>query len=373
MRIGLLFHKDPLAPAVGVDLVRLRALGHALADLGAEVSVVAPVAREGSRLGRVPALPLEALEDRGRFDLVKACYHFSLELLGRYDGPLVCRLVRVADERAPERDQAARPRLLACQAQARERAWGMVFNNRVNARRWRDRYGRPWRAALIPTGCPAEIPPPGPSPYPPGPPPALFLGSLASPHMAEMLAGAARALKGMAQVHFVGRDKTALYGGRGIVAPPGVTVHGEMEESRVWDFARHARLGLAFAAGPDLFDNDLSKLVTYLRAGLPVLMEQGLANAWLVERAGLGAAFRHGDARDLGRAAEALLRADFSARAPLAMARMATVHSWRRRADALLRFCTRVLEAGRPGSLGGPGAEQGAEQGAGAGPGLGGR
>jgi hypothetical protein len=345
LRIGLLFHKDPLLPAASIDLVRLRALSQGMRRLGADVSIVAPVARTG-RLGPIPVLPLDILADKGRFDILKACYHFSLELLDRYDGPLVCRLVRVVDARLPMRDASVRERLLACQEIARERARGVICNNAMNVRRWRKRYGPGQHTVVIPTGCPVVLPPPGPSPFVPGLPPILFLGSLASGHMAAMLSEAAERLQGQAVIHFVGKNKTGLYAGRDIPVSPRIVVHGEVEEDAVWSYVRHARIGLALAAGPELFDNDLSKIVAYLRGGLPVLGEARLANARLFARPGFGAVFRYGDGADLENKARQLLRIDFDERRTSIMSTMVTGHSWDQRAEALLEFCRHVVAAG---------------------------
>ncbi len=49
--------------------------------------IVAPVDREGILEGIVPVRRLEALEETGRYDLVKTCYHDSILLIERYRGP----------------------------------------------------------------------------------------------------------------------------------------------------------------------------------------------------------------------------------------------------------------------------------------------
>ena len=59
-------------------------------------------------LGTVAVEPLRALEENGCFDKLKACYNFSLELLGSQSGPMVCSLVRAAGEHEPERDAVFR-------------------------------------------------------------------------------------------------------------------------------------------------------------------------------------------------------------------------------------------------------------------------
>ncbi len=345
MRVGFLFHKDPCRPAAGADLVRLRALALGLHGLGVEVTVVAPVPAPG-RLGILPVEPLDVLAQPGRFDVLKACYHFSLELLGDYGDPLVCRLVRVVDHQLPERDTPFRQRLLACQELARQRAWGIVCNNRLNTQRWRAFHGTRQRTAVIPTGCPEALPPPGPDPYAPGPPPVLFLGSVAAPRMAEMLSEAAELLGDAARIHLVGVNKTGLYGGARQLSPR-IEWHGELPEEYVWDYLRWARLGLALAAGPDPFDNDLSKILDYLRAGLPVLGEERLANAGLFLRRGFGTTFRYGDVHHLTTQVRRMLTPSWetalNTRRTTTMAWMVRGHSWRRRAVALARFLQRII------------------------------
>lgn len=344
MRVGFLFHKDPCRLAAGADLVRLRALALGLHGLGVEVTVVAPVQAPG-RLGILPVEPLAVLTQRDRFDVLKACYHFSLELLGDYDAPLVCRLVRVVDQQLPERDAHFRQRLLACQELARERALGIICNNRLNTRRWREFHGTRQRTAVIPTGCPEVLPPPGADPYAPGPPPVLFLGSVAAPRMAEMLSEAAELLADAAVIHLVGANKTGLYGGARQITPR-IVQHGELPEERTWDYLRGARLGLALAAGPDPFDNDLSKILAYLRAGLPVLGEERLANAGLFLRRGFGATFRYGDVHHLVEQVRRMLTPSWetamSARRTATIAWIARGHGWRRRAVALARFLQKL-------------------------------
>lgn len=338
MRVGFLFHKNPLGEPTGIDLVRLRALGGGLARLGADVEIVAPVQREARLENGLRAVPLEALAEPGRYDVLKACYHFSLELLGPYAGPLACRLVRVVDQVLPRRDEAQRGRLLACQDVARERAQGLVLNNPENARRWVEGHGRGQSILLLPTGCPAELPRPRVNPWGDGLPVLLFLGSLAAPRMVGLLNDAARLLKGRMAVHFLGRDKSRDYGGGNLSLSGDIVRHGETPEPAIWDYVRHAQVGLALAAGPDPFDSDLSKVVAYLRGGLPVLCEEGVLNAPLAVGTGLGRVFRHGDPGDCAAKALELLSGPGPGVRQAAMEAMAREHSWEVRAEALHRF-----------------------------------
>ena len=115
MRVGIVFHKNPLAPPTGIDLVRLRAISLGFIRKGIDAEVIAPIDREGILEGIVPVRRLEALEEAGRYDIVKTCYHDSILLIERYRGPVVSRIVRVVDHELPERDEPFRERLLRCQ------------------------------------------------------------------------------------------------------------------------------------------------------------------------------------------------------------------------------------------------------------------
>jgi hypothetical protein len=335
MKIGMVFHKDPWAPPAGIDLVRLRALARGLNDRGWPTEIVAPVSREGVLPDVAPVKPLRALGRPGRYDLVKASYHFSMELLAEYAGPVICRIVRVVDDTLPERDEGARERLLHCQELIRQRAVALVLNNHENEVRWRRLYGPEPRIAIIPNGCPSVIPAPGPNPYGPDQPAVLFLGSVAAGRMVEMLNHAAERLAGKARVHLVGVNKAALYGAHGDAAlHESIICHGERVEHDVWNYIHHARVGLALATGPHPFDNDVTKIISYLRGGLPVLGEEPILNNDLVRQTGYGLTFAHGNAREM--AANAVQLID---RAPLAgresvMTFMAKEHSWQRRVSS---------------------------------------
>jgi len=93
-------------------------------------------------------------------------------------------------------------------------------------------------------------------------------------------------------------------------------------------------VGLALATGPHAFDNDLSKICSYLRGGLPVLSEAPVLNNGLIHRTGLGKIFRYDDMADLAAGAISLLdHPPTPERKNAAMAFMSAEHSWERRID----------------------------------------
>jgi hypothetical protein len=339
MRVGIVFHKDPFAPPTGIDLVRLRAIARGLILRGVQAEIVAPVAESGTIEDLIPVYPLEVLGQSGRFQLIKTCYHYSILLIDGYDGPVVSRIVRVVDDRLPERDEPFRNKLLTCQEIIKDRANVLVLNNEQNKDRWRALYGQEPPVAIIPTGCPAELPPSRGNPYNPEERVMLFLGSVASPRMVEMINIAAHALRDTCTVHLVGLNKACMYGGDTTCSlDPLVVDHGERCEQEVWDYVRYARIGLALATGPHAFDNDVSKILNYLRGGLPVLSEEPIINNDLIIETGFGRIFKHGDVNDLVSKAKEILTNSFGDRRESVARFMADEHSWDKRVDSYVNL-----------------------------------
>jgi len=345
MRIGILFHKDPLLPPTGIDLIRLRALAGGLISRSIPTEIIAPVSVESCIGGVIPVMPLERLARPGRYDLIKTSYHFSINLINGYEGPVLSRIVRVVDERFPERDEKDRKNLLECQESIRRRADALILNNTENAERWRAMYGTDVPLFQIPNGCPETIPPPGKSPY--GLEDrkiVLFLGSLSAARMVEMLNGLAEALDRSAEVHFVGRNKVTMYGGgEHLRLSSRIVDHGERLEEETWRYVQHAHAGLALATGPHPFDNDITKILSYLRGGLPVVSEQGILNNRLISETGFGAVFRYGDSKDLAERTAKLLLSPPVDRRESVMNLIARKHSWSARVDAYVHLIRSVL------------------------------
>ncbi len=348
MKIAFVFHKDPFAPPRGIDLVRLRALTVGLIRRGVQTEIVSPVEREGAIEEIVPVRGLRALEQPGRHDLIKTCYHYSMELIGEYKGPIVSRIVRVVDERKPERDESARERLLHCQEIIRSRSTILVLNNRENQVRWRRLYGEDPPIILVPTGCPEEIPARGENPFEDTKPVMLFLGSLAAPRMVTMLNRAARRLSSRCRIHLVGKNKARMYGSD-VECPidPLVVDHGELPQDEVWNYIQYADVGIALATGPDPFDNDVSKILNYLRGGLPVLSEEPIINNTLVLRTEFGRTFEHDNVDDLVTQATELLENPPLARRDWVMRFMAREQSWGRRVEIYISLFKSILGSKR--------------------------
>jgi len=344
MRVGIVFHKNPFAPPSSIDLIRLRAIAGGLTARGIATEIIAPVEREGFLDGRIPVRKPSVLGQGGRYDLVKTSYHYSVLLLNDYRGPVVSRIVRVVDRELPERDEAARGELLRCQDIIAARASAVALNNDENRERWLARYGDSPPQILVPTGCPSRIPAPRTNPYPVGEPAILFLGSVAAPRMVNLLNAAAERLAGIARIHLVGLNKTCMYGGdEDCLLGPLVLDHGELPEEEIWDYVRNARFGLALATGPHAFDNDISKIFTYLRGGAPVLSEEPIVNNELIRRTGYGRVFRYGDIEDLVSAALELVDSPMDDKRKSVMELMVKEHSWETRVGTYVALFTAIL------------------------------
>lgn len=346
MKIGFVFHKNPLSPAASIDVIRLYALTEGLARRGVQVDILAPVEKAAQTAGGISVYPLERLRNNADYDILKTCYHFSMELIRAFQGPVVSRIVRVVDEKLPERDAKCRKRLLRCQEMICARSSAVVLNNEENKQRWRNIYGQAPPVEIIPTGCPSLLPRPGGNPYDDNEKAVLFLGSLSSFRMVRMINILARRLPDTARIHYIGRNKHDLYGtGDAWKLSNSIIQHGELTENQTWNYIRHARLGLAIAPGPHLFDNDLSKIYNYLRGGLPVLSEEGIVNNDLVRETGCGDIFRYDDAGDAVAKAALLLDAPQQGREKV-MSFMAGKHAWEKRVDQYFTLFHR-LQAGR--------------------------
>lgn len=348
MRIGFVFHHDPLHRSPGIDVVRLTALTSALIEFGLDVYILAPVQKPGLLGGRVPVLPVHTT-NLDQYALLKTCYHQSIRLVKGFSGPVVSRIVRVVDQTWPQRDKQARKELLACQHSISQRAQAVALNNQINQHRWTKAYPAPGLTVLTPTGCPAHLPAPGPSPYAGHKPVFLFLGSLAAPRMLRLLNALAEDCRSVAEIHLVGRNKTALYG-QELDLSPLIVDHGEHSEPGLWNYLYHADLGLALAAGPHAFNNDLSKIYAYLRTGLPVVVEARVIQSTLVRDLQFGRVFAYGSLPSLTKECLELIRSP-PAHASKVMDHMATKHSWETRAGTYANLFQALL--GRePGSQG---------------------
>ncbi|MEQ8222059.1 MAG: hypothetical protein ABRQ37_07165 [Candidatus Eremiobacterota bacterium] len=338
MKTGILFHKNPFKPSAGIDIVRLKAISKGLIEEGIDTEIIAPVEKEGIIDDIIPVKPLSYLS-KNRYEAVKTCYHFSIELIEDYKGPVISRIVRVVDEIFPPRDEKIRDRLLKCQELINKRASLISLNNRENEERWRYFYGDKLPVILTPTGCHEIIPPPERNPYGSDRKILLFIGSICAGRMVKILNEMSERFFSVAEIHYIGRSKLNLYDG-GEELSENIVCHGEMEEDKIWDYIRYASAGIAIATGPCPFDNDMSKIMNYLRGGLPVLSEEPIVNNELIRQLDYGKIFSYNDMDDLVIKGEELLNNPPVDKREHVMTFMAEKHSWKNIAGIYKNYLT---------------------------------
>lgn len=347
MRVAVVFHKNPFVAPTGIDLVRLRAIASGLISKGIETEVIAPVQHSGMIDGNIPVYGLNHFAKSGPYDIVKTCYHDSIKLVPAKNKNIVSRIVRVVDSTFPERDSLFRTKLLDCQKLISDRAALVIFNNQENRSRWIKFYGGVVQTALVPTGCPLVIPPPVRNPYHTHKKVLLFLGSIAAGRILHMLNQLAEHVTDVAEIHLVGLNKACMYGNDfGLELSSLIVNHGQKPEHEIWDYIYNADAGLAFATGPQPFDNDMSKIYSYLRGGLPTLSEEPILNNELVLGLEYGSVFGYGDlAALISRCRDLLINPPIEKRDHV-MGRMAADHSWDRRVDQYIELFNQLVGHG---------------------------
>jgi glycosyltransferase involved in cell wall biosynthesis len=100
---------------------------------------------------------------------------------------------------------------------------------------------------------------------------------------------------------------------------------------------------LALATGTHKFDNDLSKIINYLRGGLPVLSEEPIVNNDLIRQTGFGKIFRFGDVNDLATKAKELIMDPNQSNRESVMRFMVKEHSWDNRVEVYLKLFQAIL------------------------------
>jgi glycosyltransferase involved in cell wall biosynthesis len=343
MRVALVFHKNPFASPASIDLIRLRAISSGLHKRGIDTDIVAPVPNHDILDNNIKVFGPERLYDPLAYDIVKTCYHNSIRLVPPSQKIVVSRIVRVVDTKFPERDQKFRSSLLECQEMIRERASAVIFNNIENRSRWTRLYGESAETELVPTGCPSVTPAQGQTPYITSKKILLFLGSLAATRMAQIMNELAERVSDVAEIHMVGLNKTAMYGA-GSELSPLIVNHGEKTELETWDYIYNAHVGLAFATGPLPFDNDISKIYSYLRGGLPTLSEKPILNNKLVEDLGYGSTFGYGDMEELVSCCKRLLANPPLEKREQVMRTMVRDHSWDERVKRYVKLFKKLMK-----------------------------
>jgi hypothetical protein len=85
------------------------------------------------------------------------------------------------------------------------------------------------------------------------------------------------------------------YGDASAIDQAHVSHLGAIPYDETWDYFHFAQAGCVVAYGPWLHNNESTKIYYYLRAGLPVVSEDGFPNDHIVGESGLGFTVENGD------------------------------------------------------------------------------
>ena len=334
MRVGFVYFKDPLRDLDGMDTIRWLELSRDLSELGHEVDMITEWGEERTISARLHVRHIRRVR-WDDYDVIKTTHHTDICAIPEHPF-LICRIGRVVDETQPARVASHREELLEAQAIAARKAKWISLMSEDNLACWQERYPAGAPGVIVPNGCPSTIPEIGPSPYRTCGKRALYLGSLTSSRFVEILNTLGRILKDFGvEVHHVGRTQLDLYGETGEqLDPEHVISHGPVMEPDSWNYLFHANVGLMIARGMCTFDNEISKVYYYLRAGVPTITEELISTNNVVQETGWGEIVKYGDVASMASAVVRWLDAPRERRLAIGQ-RVAEKHSWRNRAAIL--------------------------------------
>ncbi|HKN01302.1 MAG TPA: glycosyltransferase [Candidatus Binataceae bacterium] len=280
--------------------IRLYRMAAALARRGHEVDIVVSHHRERRVLAPRLCEVSSNLVRWNDYQVVKTSFHRGFESLcelGGGDHPFIISKLGSMVGSGPAEGVhffgAEREQLFKTQQEIARKSRLVTILTQRSIDLWRREHGPQPPVLMVPTGVDAEIPPIRSNPYLglgiEGPV-ALFAGHLYSERSQQsvnvMWTDALNRLGAKLRRH--GIHLVAMGSGRAEhLDREAVVFVGTMEVDEVWDWQRHAQVGIVLAQG-DVQNNESSKIYYYLRTGLPVVCERSVPNASLIEQTGMG-------------------------------------------------------------------------------------
>ncbi len=327
---------------VEMSIIRWVKISEALARRGHEVHFASdavswwPVRDRVVLRNGVRRVPLRGIRWRD-YNVVKTLFHDGFTTLaerGGADHPFI--IAKLGSVVGPEDMPGiyfygrVRERLFDAQRAIAAAARYVTVLSPQAAELWRSCHGRSDNLLLVPGAVDADIPEPGPDPYPADDRPrALFAGNIYrlqdQPEANRVLAGKLNVLgqhlatRGV-RLYFLGTGDTRALD-RTLVTHLG---HASYDAS--WNYLRFANVGIVVAAGPFMHNNESTKIYHYLRAGLPVVSEAGFPNDHVVTESGLGEVVPNGDMPFMAERVDAAARAHWDRDA--AVAYVLGHHTW---------------------------------------------
>lgn len=335
---------------VNMSYIRWYRMSAALASLGHEVDIA--VGRSGWIFGKergpkvsasnLRKVRLESVKWSG-YDVVKTSYDEGfrlLESLGGSEHPfIITRLGTVVGPRDMEGilfRGMERERIYAAQERMSEKSRFMAVLNKEARGLWRECFGRDDNVLVVPGAADSSIPAPGKNPYPKKHPVrCVFAGNLFRKEYApEANTAVVKKLNALGELLSVRgiRLYTMGTGDGGALDPDFVTHLGTLPYEATWNYYHHAHAGIELVKmGNFMHNNESSKIYHYLRAGLPVISEDGIPNNNLVEESGLGLIAENGNLPAMAEKIEIAVQMDWDRGRGIRY--IIDNHTWEKRAE----------------------------------------
>ena len=240
------------------------------------------------------------------YDVVKTLFDWGFETLEEYGGTnhpfIISKLGSVVGPTDMEGIYFygdVRKQLYSTQEKINRTSKYVTLLSRPAEELWKTCFGNRQNILLVPGAVDRIIPGPSKDPYPKdGRPRCIFAGHIYIPEVqGEANAVIVTKLNRLGEI-LAGRGIRLYMIGSGHVRnldPQWVTYLGVVPYSDTWNYFYFANVGLVVGAGPRMHNNESSKIYHYLRAGLPVVSEQGFPNDYLIDEAGLGFGCKSGE------------------------------------------------------------------------------
>ena len=344
LRLACVYRADPCPDLVlaAMNTLRLYRMSEAFARRGYEVDLVIDRALEPRRIApRLREVPFRHVR-WDDYDVVKTFFHTGFDSLrdaGGADHPFIVSklgsVVGRTQTKGVHFHGEVRRRLFETQVQIARHSRAVTVLTARSAALWRREHGPEMPLLRVPTGVDAELPPAGPDPYARlgiDRPVVLFAGNIYTrDKQAEVNRLWQERLNRIGRL-LVRRSLRLVAIGIGetdLLDHDAVLHLGAVDARAVWDWQRHATVGLVLAQGP-VQDNESSKIYYYLRTGLPVVCERPIPNAHLIKETRLGTIVAYGDDAAIADAACRLAAAPPAVDGTIAS--IVRQHSWDRRA-----------------------------------------
>lgn len=328
--------------AAEMSHIRWLKMAEALARLGHSVDMIS-ISRVRPQTVS-PGVNLIAYEQSklSSYDVIKALYHSSYEYLSSAQAVghpgLIARLGSVVGSEDSEGVHfygKRRQYLFEIQKRIHEQSPYISLLGSEAKQLWIRIHGKRDGFLLVPGGVESRVPKVSEDPFPPQDEKlrCLFAGNVyTAEHYPEANATLLRKLNRLGQV--LSRKGITLYMiGHGDVSgldQAFVKYLGEVEYQKTWNYLYHAQVGISLTPAGAMNNHESTKIYHYLRAGLPVVTEDGFVNAGLVEQAGLGFVAPTGNTEALANAVSAAATRDWNK--DYAVNYILANHTWDKRA-----------------------------------------